>query len=148
MKLRINILLLILAGVSFSACHGDLNITQKSEVSANSMWKNENDATSAMYGLHNKFRSAFSTGYIYWGEYRTGLWGDGMTTQTSRDQVYQNQLGPDHGYANWGDLYTTINVANLILKYTPSISFANESNKNKVLANAYYVRAFCYYWSL
>lgn len=146
MKLRINILLLILATVSFSACHGDLNITQKSEVSANSMWKNENDATSAMYGLHNKFRSAFSTGYIYWGEYRTGLWGDGMTTQTSRDQVYQNQLGPDHGYANWGDLYTTINVANLILKYTPSISFSNESNKNKVLANAYYVRAFCYYW--
>lgn len=145
MKLKAIISLLIIV-FCFSSCHGDLNVIQKSEVSANSMWQTESDATSAMYGLHNKFRSTFSTGYMYWGEYRTGLWGDGMTTQTARDQVYQNQLGPDHSYANWGDIYTTINIANLILKYTPGITFNNEDTKNTVLANAYYVRAFCYYW--
>ena len=30
------------------------------------MWQDEGDATSAMYGVFNKFRATFSTGYIYW----------------------------------------------------------------------------------
>lgn len=142
----IALLSLLIIGISFSSCHGDLDVAQKSEVSAQSMWQDEGDAVSAMYGLYNKFRSTFSTGYVYWGEYRTGLWADGLAGQVARDQVYQNQLAPNHGHANWGDIYTTINAANLILKHTPGISFADENTKNKVLANAYYVRAFCYYW--
>jgi hypothetical protein len=140
------ILSLLIVAFSFSSCHGDLDISQKSEVSAQSMWQDEGDATSAMYGLYNRFRSTFATNYIAWGEYRTGLWKDGLAGQTARDQVYQNRLAPDHGQANWGDLYTTINAANLILKHTPGISFTDENTKNKVLANAYFVRAFCYYW--
>lgn len=145
MKLK-NSIYFIVAILILSSCHGDLDVQQKSGVTASSMWQDEGDATSAMYGLYNKFRATFNTSYIYWGEYRTGLWGDGMTTQTARDQVYQNQIGPDHGQTNWGDLYTTINNANLILKYTPGITFSNGDKKNEVLANAYYVRAFCYYW--
>lgn len=144
MRLKTIILLTIFSVLA--ACHADLDIQQKSDVSANSMWQDERDATSAMYGLYNKFRSTFSTGYIYWGEYRTGLWGEGMLSQTSRDQVYQNQIPTNHTYTNWENLYTTINHANLILKYTPDIVFNSEEAKNRVLANAYYARAFCYYW--
>ena len=99
-----------------------------------------------MYGLYNKFRSSFSEGYMYWGEYRTGLWGDGLTGQTSRDQVYQNQIPTNHTFADWTNLYTTINDANLILKHAQNIQFKTEESKNEVLANAYFVRAFCYYW--
>ena len=124
MKQIIRLFSLIL-GILLSSCHGDLDVTQKSEVSAQSMWQNEGDAQSAMYGLYNRFRSAFSTNYIYWGEYRTGLWADGLAGQTARDQVYQNQLAPNHEQTNWADIYTTINAANLILKHTPGITFAD-----------------------
>lgn len=143
---HIFLLSMLIACFSLASCHGDLDVAQKSEVSAQSMWQNEGDATSAMYGLYNKFRSTFAANYIAWGEYRTGLWADGLAGQTTRDQVYQNQLTPDHSQANWADIYTTINAANLILKYTPDISFSDENTKKKVLANAYFVRAFCYYW--
>lgn len=129
-----------------SACNGDLDIINNSAVSSNSMWQEEGDATAAMYGLYNKFRSSFSEGYMYWGEYRTGLWGDGLTGQTSRDQVYQNQIPTNHTFADWTNLYTTINNANLILKHAQNIHFKREESKNEVLANAYFVRAFCYYW--
>ena len=129
-----------------SACNGDLDIINNSAVSSNSMWQEEGDATAAMYGLYNKFRSSFSEGYMYWGEYRTGLWGDGLTGQTSRDQVYQNQIPTNHTFADWTNLYTTINNANLILKHAQNIHFKTEESKNEVLANAYFVRAFCYYW--
>ena len=129
-----------------SACNGDLDIINNSAVSSNSMWQEEGDATAAMYGLYNKFRSSFSERYMYWGEYRTGLWGDGLTGQTSRDQVYQNQIPTNHTFADWTNLYTTINNANLILKHAQNIQFKTEESKNEVLANAYFVRAFCYYW--
>ena len=129
-----------------SACNGDLDIINNSAVSSNSMWQEEGDATAAMYGLYNKFRSSFSEGYMYWGEYRTGLWGDGLTGQTSRDQVYQNQIPTNHTFADWTNLYTTINNANLILKHAQNIHFKTEESKNEVLADAYFVRAFCYYW--
>ena len=129
-----------------SACNGDLDIINNSAVSSNSMWQEEGDATAAMYGLYNKFRSSFSEGYMYWGEYRTGLWGDGLTGQTSRDQVYQNQIPTNHTFADWTNLYTTINNANLILKHAQNMHFKTEESKNEVLANAYFVRAFCYYW--
>lgn len=139
-------LYIILAAFLLSSCHDDLIVVQKSQITANSMWTSESDATAAMYGMYNKFRSAFSSGYIYWGEYRDGLWGEGLASQSDRDNTYLNRLSSSHAYSNWADIYTTINDCNLILKYTLDIEFANEANKNKVLANAYYVRAFCYYW--
>ena len=44
MKIK-TILVILLAGTLLASCHGDLNIIQKSEVSANSMWQDEGDAT-------------------------------------------------------------------------------------------------------
>ena len=141
-----SIISILFAGALLSSCHGDLDIVQKSEVSAGSMWKTQDDAISAMYGLYNQFRSSFSSGYVYWGEYRTGLWGDGLAGTASNAEVFQNVISTNHHMADWTELYTTINTANLILKYAPNIAFISETEKNKVLANALYVRAFCYYW--
>src|SRR5665647_2636193 len=146
-QMKIITFLCILSGsILLSSCNKDLNVVQKSQITSNSMWTSESDANAAMYGMYNKFRSAFSTGYIYWGEYRDGLWGEGLASQSDRDNAYLNRLSSSHAYSNWADLYTTINDCNLILKYTPGIAFSNEANKNKVLANAYFVRSFCYFW--
>lgn len=136
----------LVGGLLFSSCHDDLLVTQKSEITANSMWTSENDVTAAMYGMYNQFRLAFNQGYMYWGEYRTGLWGDGLASQSDRDNTYLNRISSSHAYSNWKELYTTINDCNLILKYTPGIEFQNEDTRNQVLANALFVRAFCYYW--
>jgi len=133
----------------FSACHDDLDVIQTSQLSASSMWTEESDAVAAMYGAHQKFRAAFNKGLAFWGEYRNGLWGPGNhggLSQTDRAQIYQSTMKNTNAYADWEGIYGTINQANLILKYTPGLKFASEAKKNEVLANAYYIRAFCYYW--
>lgn len=133
----------------FSACHDDLDVIQTSQLSASSMWTQESDAVAAMYGAHQKFRAAFNRGLAFWGEYRSGLWGPGNhggLSQTDRDQIYQSTMKNTNAYADWEGIYGTINQANLILKYTSGLKFASEAKKNEVLANAYYIRAFCYYW--
>ncbi len=132
-----------------SSCHKDLDISQNSQLSSTSMWKEQGDAESAMLGAHARMRTAFSQGLVYWGEYRTGLWGAGNhggLSQTERDRTYQNTMDNTHTYADWENLYTTINQANLVIKYTPKIDFSNEDRKKEVLANAYFIRANCYYW--
>lgn len=127
-------------------CHDKLNVNLESAITANSMWESEGDALAAVYGAYNKMRSTFAEAYIFWGEYRSGFWGRGLATNATYSDPFTNQLTSTHAHANWQNLYTTINDCNLILKYTPNISFANEADKNKVLANALFVRAFCYYW--
>ncbi|GGG87148.1 membrane protein [Parapedobacter pyrenivorans] len=132
--------------LAFQGCHDKLNVDLESAITANSMWQDEGDAKAAVYGTFNKFRSSFATAYIFWGEYRSGLWGPGLATNATYSDPFSNQLNSTHTHANWANLYTTINDCNLILKYTPNIPFTNESEKNEVLANALFVRAFCYYW--
>jgi hypothetical protein len=147
--MRKSYLVLLLLGFLVTSCHKDLDIVQDSQLSANSMWTEESDARSAMAGTHLLMRAAFNKGLVYWGEYRTGLWGPGNhggLSQTERDQTYQNTLANTHTYADWEALYKTINQTNLIIKYTPGLTFSNENQKNEILANAYFIRATCYYW--
>ncbi|QEC42563.1 RagB/SusD family nutrient uptake outer membrane protein [Pseudobacter ginsenosidimutans] len=139
----------VLAALMLTACHKDLDVIQTDQITASGMWKSEGDANSAMFGSHQLLRAAFSQGLVYWGEYRTGLWGPGNhkgLSQTPRDQVYQSSMPNTHDYADWENIYKVINNANLLLKYTPNISFANADKKKEVLANGYFVRAVCYYW--
>ncbi|WP_257669264.1 RagB/SusD family nutrient uptake outer membrane protein [Parapedobacter tibetensis] len=147
MKIKQYYLIYIMTGLlGLQACHDKLDVNQKSAITADAMWADEGDAVAAMYGIYNEMRSSFSDGYAFWGEYRSGLWGGGLATNATYSDPFTNQLTSTHTHANWKNLYTTINDCNLILKYTPDISFANEVDKNKVLANALFVRAFCYYW--
>lgn len=146
MKIKIILSLILVCPLMLMGCLGDLDVVQKGQLSANSMWKTESDATAAMYGMYNKFRSTFSYGFVFWGEYRNNFWGEGYTSTTERDNTYLNRISSSHGYSNWADLYTTINDCNLILRKVPEVAYTSETNKNKVLANAYFVRAYCYYW--
>lgn len=147
MKNRLSIVIcMIVSLLVFQACHDKLNVNSKSAITANSMWESEGDAVAAMYGMYNRLRTTFSSSYAFWGEYRSGLWGPGLATNATYSDVFTNELTSSHSHANWQNLYTTINNSNLILKYTPEIQFADETQKNKILANAYFVRAFCYYW--
>src|SRR5690606_1843640 len=123
-----------------------LEVDLESAITANSMWQDESDAKAAIFGAYTRMRSAFSTNYIFWGEYRTGLWGKGLETSANYSNAFTNQLNSTHGSANWKELYTTINDCNLILKYVPQISFSSEEEKNDLLGQAHFIRAFCYYW--
>lgn len=129
-----------------TSCHGDLDVDHKSALTTGNMWKTMEDAVSARNGMYRQLRSALSTSHIFWGEYRTGLWGPGNDgSEGYRDELYMNKIPASNGLTNWGALYTTISDANFILKYTPNLSAYNEAEKKAVMADALFVRAYCYY---
>lgn len=146
MKKILEILCLVALCWGGVSCHGDLDIAQKGQVTGDDAWDGQSNALANMNGMMSTFRAAFATDYMYWGEYRTQIWGKGNETQPSRDFVYTNNIASTHAQADWTSLYTTINHANLILKYVPGIGFTDEGQKNQILGAAHFVRAFCYYW--
>jgi len=139
------ILLILCIFIAFS-CEDDLNIAPKSVITTASMWKSEGDATAAMYGALAQFRAALSKNYIFWGDYRSGFYGDALGSQAAYQDMYLNSLDDEDNGTNWNTLYKAINDCNLILKYVPNIDFVKENDKNFILANAYFIRAFAYYY--
>lgn len=145
--MKLKILIIALLGVFlFPACHDDLNISQVSQFTSLSMWTSESDAESAVNGIYSQLRSTLSTSLPEYGDYRASLYGGGMMSLTDYDKMSQNIITRDISGTNWSSFYTTINNCNLIIKHVPDISFNNEDNKNEVLANAYFVRALCYFY--
>lgn len=128
------------------SCGKDLNVKPQSIVAANSMWQTKDDAEGAMYGMFAQLRNALNDNYIYWGDYRSGLFGDGLGSEAKLQDIFNNTLDRDDAGTSWSGLYTTINDCNLILKHTPKISFEHDGDKNFIMANAYFVRALCYYY--
>lgn len=142
----INFILLAMICVSNVSCLGDMDITQKSKITTSNMWVDEGDALGAMYGMYHQFRATFQTAMIYWGDYRAGTFANGAGGSGAGHKMFNNRLDSSEGKGtNWGSSYTTINNANLILSHVPDITFADESQKNMILANAYFVRAYTYY---
>ncbi|NQD70198.1 RagB/SusD family nutrient uptake outer membrane protein [Sphingobacterium shayense] len=145
-RVLFNSIIFILSCSMLPSCSEKLEVDLESAITANSMWQDESDAKAAIFGAYTRMREAFSTSYIYWGEYRSGLWGPGLATNAGYSNTFSNQLNSSHAQANWKNLYTTINDCNLILKHVPEIAFTSEEEKNNVLGQAYYIRGFCYYW--
>lgn len=146
MKIKILSGILLISGVSFfTSCHGDLNVIQPSQFTSLSMWTEESDATSAVNGAYTQFRSAFSDLLNIYGEMRSNWYESGAVNDAFFNRVGTNVLLSGDAGTNWSSIYTTINSANLILKHTPEISFTNEATRSEVMANAYFLRAYCYF---
>ncbi len=139
------------AALSLPGCHGELDIVQDGQMSAGNMWKDESDAVTGTYGIYLKFRNALKTEsdtYLCWGELRSGLWGPGTNatlSNVSQTQVRTSSMSTTNAYADWTALYSAINQANLVIRYTPQIDMTS-SAEAFCLGNAHFLRAWCYFW--
>jgi len=79
------------------------------------------------------------------GEGRSEILSRGPIGTSGYDLYYDNSLTANNLVITWKEFYTTVNTANLILKYVPQISMSSESAKNNYLAQAYTMRAFMYF---
>lgn len=146
MKIKIlSGILLMSGGLFLTSCHDDLNVVQPSQFTSMSMWTEESDATSAVNGAYTQFRSTFSSLLNIYGEMRSNWYESGAVNDAFYNRLGTNVLLSGDSGSNWSGIYTTINSVNLVLKHTPNISFVNESARNEVMANAYFLRAYCYF---
>lgn len=147
MKKPIIKLSLLAAVLSFQlACNKSLELDPTSVITNESFWKTEDDAKGGLTSLYVKQRSLASLNLFIWGEARSEVMEWGKVSGTlDYDRYYLNTLSSVSAGPSWQTVYSAINDANLILKYVPNISFANDADKNNLLAQAHTSRAFLYF---
>src|SRR5690606_40005736 len=93
MKIKPYYLSCLVAGLlGAQACHDKLDVSQKSAITATSMWESEGDALAAVYGAYNKMRSTFSAAYVFWGNI-VRVFGDQASPPTQpRSEEHTSEL--------------------------------------------------------
>ncbi len=144
-KTYVRLIVITIALFAFISCKKELNQEPVSSISASSFWKTENDATRALYGMYARLRNVTSTNLFLWGEARSQDLKQSIGNDFPNVRTFDNTLDATAAGPDWNTLYTVISDANLILANVPQIQFVVEANKNNILAQAYTMRAFCYF---
>jgi len=148
MKTKIKFIAGILISVMILSlsCTETLDLRPTSTITNASFWNTEDDANGALTGAYAYLRSQSLLNLFVWGEARSEVMEWGAVSGTlDYDFYYNNTLNPVSAGPSWQGIYTTINAANLIIKYVPDIAIPSEASKNNILAQAYTLRAYLYF---
>lgn len=137
--------IIFLATITLAGCTKHLDIQPESFITKESFFKTEGDVQGALNGMYAQFRGQGNLNLFVWGEARTEVMTGSIAGNLGYNRYYTNALTSQDPGPDWSGIYTTINAANLVLKYTPDIPFASEDVRKNALAQAYSMRAFCYF---
>lgn len=139
------IIILISITVLGTRCTKTLELEPISSISTASFWKSEDDANGALRGMYIRLRDVTAANLYLWGEARSQNLKQSVGNDFNNLRLYNNTLDPTVAGPDWSSVYRVVNDANLILKYLPNISFKTDAIRNKSLAEAYAMRAYCYF---
>ncbi|MEQ9289766.1 MAG: RagB/SusD family nutrient uptake outer membrane protein [Cyclobacteriaceae bacterium] len=128
------------------SCTEQLDLAPISTISTSSFWKSEDDATGAVYGMYARLRGVTARNLYIWGEARSQNLKQSAGNDFSNIRNFDNTLDVTAAGPDWSSIYKVVDDANFILKYVPTIEgFKSESDKNRIIAEAHTMRAFCYF---
>ena len=132
----------ILLGISLFLLHSCnlLDVDTVSSITGDGYWNTKGDVESYLIGIYTKLRDTSNSTLHF--EDR----GDAFTTglEGGPSNLWAQNLTSQNGYG-WSSYYSVIQHCNMLLKYTPGISFGVESDKNRLLAEAYCIRGYMYF---
>ena len=146
MKIRniINSTIALFMVLTFSSCDA-LDLKPISFITNESFWQTEDDVKGALNGIYVQLRGAAEHDLYILGEARSEILTVGIGGYGGYDIYYYNTLTQANMPISWIRYYQIVNSCNLLLKYAPNVTFNNETSRNKMLAQAYTMRAFMYF---
>lgn len=143
------IYLLSLLMLPLSSCDV-LNLAPEDYYGANSFWTSEAQVTGFMNGIHSNIRDNYNRFFIL-GEARGGTLVSGNsivnTSQDNSAPIKNNTFTKDQtGISNWYSIYSTLLQINLFIREVENgCTFLTQDVRNKVLGQAYGLRALNYF---
>lgn len=137
------LIILALIGFSLASCKKVLEEKPTDRLATTNFYKTESDANVAVNAIYNPIRGQY--GSTNWGGQFTPMedysYGTGIYANISLYGMNSGDISRTDD--SWRSFFRAINNANMALKYIPAISMA-EANKNALLAEARFLRAWCY----
>lgn len=131
-----------------SSCSKFLDAKPISEVPAENMWQNQRDVKAGISEIYSSFRDAMRANFFEWGELRSDNYVLTTEAASDRGKLIANQMTNDMACTNWSSLYKVISNTNFAIKHIPQATLANTAEKNDYLAQAYAMRALCYFYAV
>lgn len=143
-KIKKSCLLLFVACTMFTSCNDWLDVKPNNEQITTDYWKTKEEVEAVLMSGYYQMREAVPT-FIKWGELRGGA----IYSSTTNDQKLQDfTILPTNDLCNYQTLYKVIAYANSVISYAPGVRSEDdtyyESVMNSHLAEAYFLRAYCY----
>ncbi|MEI8273007.1 MAG: RagB/SusD family nutrient uptake outer membrane protein [Paludibacter sp.] len=132
-----NISVLIIAILALTSCESWIDVKPVSEIARSTYWNQEGDVKGYLVGIYTDFRGVLNE--TFYKEDRGDAMDNGIVGTTSN--AWKNSLSVSNA-PNWMKFYTHLHHCNLLLKYGSPIPFISASDKNRVLAETYFQRAY------
>lgn len=133
-------LIVSIAGV-MSGCEKMLEVKPQSSITEETYFKNEGDFEPYVTGIYTQMRS-FANNITYGTERGEEL----IVASNARFSTAWNHiLSPTTGSVNYNGWYAAIGHCNLLLDKMRGFNFTNAGTKNRIMAEAYALRAWFYY---
>ena len=148
MKNRIIYYFLIIGSLCCNmACNDWLEVLPKNEQVTPNFWKGKEDVEAVLGSAYLNLRGTTTT-LIQWGELRGGS--IYAYSGTNEQRFMKFQLTSSDKICDWAAFYTTIGMANSVLRYAPEVfeldETYREANMNSHLTEAYFIRALTYFY--
>jgi hypothetical protein len=137
------LLIIVLISLFIVSCKKTLEENPADRLAITNFYKTESDANVAINAIYNPIRGQY--GSTSWGGQFTPMedysYGTGIYANISLYGMNSSDISRTDD--SWRSFFRAINSANMALKYIPPISMP-EANKNALLAEARFLRAWCY----
>lgn len=141
---------LLFAGTLFSACTDWLTTQPDTGVIVQDFWQSKEDVNAAAIACYQSMQSDVTKNMFLWGELR----GDMVTYMANCPIEYllilEGEIKPDNEVVDWGAFYSTINLCNTLIEFSPKVLELDGSMTQKdldgYLAEAYTLRALMYFY--
>jgi SusD family. len=134
--------------ISLTACTKQLDeVAPQTSINKDMIYNDTTAAITLYNGVYNAFRGYHSM-LLQLGEIRSEIWEDGQTRETPNDiflSLYKHDFNSTTvPIKNWGNFYSLLDKINTVIEIFPQTTLS-ESNRNKMLAEMYGLRAYVYY---
>ena len=138
MKLK-NLIYMGCIAFALASCESQLEIDPISDISNSNYWDGPGDVEGYLTGTYANFRGMYDR--ITYGEDRGDALQPGSRGGVSR--AHTQRLDNENGY-DWKVIFTNLHHVNMILKHGAATPFSDQNAKNRILAQAYTMRAHDY----
>ncbi len=128
--------------MGLTSCNNWLDVLPNNEQVTDNYWKSKEDVEAVIASGYYYMRTCVPN-LIKWGELRGGAL---YTTNTANGMLQDFNILPSNSLCSWSDIYKVIGMANSVILYAPTVSDDTyyDAIRNSHLAEAYFLRAYCY----
>jgi hypothetical protein len=147
-------LLLVTGLISVTSCKKILNVEPHNSTFTNAYFQNGTDANTAIAGSYALLRSVLTNNYSFhvYGDVPSGEFSIVSGYDDGNYNISNGEftgLNVGSGNWNWLNYYQLLQQINLVIDKVPGIpinTFANQDEKKQIIGEAYFLRAFTYFY--